>query len=53
MVALPLCAAVQVLCVIDSVLQYQVLLYTAGGAHVQTYRPYENALGVKTLAWHP
>jgi WD40 repeat protein len=32
-----------VLCVIDTVLQYQVLLYTASGEHLQTYRPYENA----------
>jgi WD40 repeat protein len=42
-----------VLCVIDTVLQYQVLLYTASGEHLQTYRPYENALGIKTVAWHP
>ena len=34
-------------------LQFQVLLYTAGGEHLQTFRPYENALGVKTVAWHP
>jgi WD40 repeat protein len=43
----------QVLCVIDTVLQYQVLLYSAAGAHLQTFRPYDNALGVKTLGWHP
>ena len=41
------------LCIIDTVLQYQVLLYTAAGEHLQTFRPYENALGVKTVAWHP
>jgi hypothetical protein len=43
----------QVLCVIDSVLQYQVLVYTAHGEQLQCYRPYENALGVKSVAWHP
>ena len=43
----------EVLCIIDTVLQYQVLLYTATGEHLQTFRPYENALGVKTIAWHP
>ena len=42
-----------VLCIIDTALQYQVLLYTAAGEHLQTFRPYENALGVKTVAWHP
>lgn len=43
----------QVLAVIDTVLQYQVLLYASTGEHLQTYRPYDDALGVKTLAWHP
>uniref|UniRef100_A0A7S3AL99 Anaphase-promoting complex subunit 4 WD40 domain-containing protein n=1 Tax=Haptolina ericina TaxID=156174 RepID=A0A7S3AL99_9EUKA len=42
-----------VLCVVDTILQYQVLLYTAAGVHLQTYRPYEHALGVKTYSWSP
>lgn len=29
------------------------LLYSADGKQLQSYRPYENALGVKTFAWHP
>ena len=31
----------------------QVLIYKPTGEHLQTFRPYENALGVKTFAWHP
>ena len=42
-----------VLCVVDTVLQFQALLYTPAGELLQTYRPYDNALGVKTVAWHP
>jgi len=42
-----------VLAVIDSILQYQVLLYSAAGQLLQSYRPYDHALGVKTFAWHP
>lgn len=42
-----------VIAVIDSVLLYQVLLYSAEGEQLACFRPYENALGVKTVAWHP
>lgn len=42
-----------ILCIIDTVLQYQVLLYNAEGQQLQSYRPYDHALGVKTYAWHP
>ena len=41
------------LCVVDSVLSYGILIYTPDGQHLQTFRPYDNALGVKSLAWHP
>ncbi|KAL1523802.1 hypothetical protein AB1Y20_018725 [Prymnesium parvum] len=43
----------RVLCAVDTALQYQVLIYTAAGEHLQTYRPYEDALGVKSFAWSP
>jgi WD40 repeat protein len=43
----------EVLCIVDTILQYQVLLYSAEGQLLQTYRPYEHALGVKTFEWHP
>jgi WD40 repeat protein len=43
----------KVLCVVDSVLQYQVLIYDQMGTLLQSYRPYDHALGVKALAWHP
>lgn len=33
--------------------QAQVLLYTANGDHLQTYTPYEHALGVQTFSWSP
>ena len=42
-----------VICCVDTVLQYQVLLYSAAGKHLQTYRPYEHALGVKSVSWCP
>lgn len=41
------------LCAIDTVLQYQVLIYTAAGEHLQSYRPYDDALGVKSFGWSP
>lgn len=41
------------LCVIDNVLQYQVLIYTPEGRCLHTYRPYEHALGVKSFGWSP
>ena len=31
----------------------QVLIYSEEGEQLQAYRPYENALGIKTVAWHP
>jgi WD40 repeat protein len=42
-----------VLCVIDTVLQYQVLFYSPDGACLHTYRPYDHALGVKSFCWSP
>ena len=41
------------ICAVDTVLQYQVLVYKPTGELVQTYRPYEDALGVKSLSWSP
>ena len=41
------------LCVIDNVLQYQVLIYTPEGRCLHTYRPYEHTLGVKSFGWSP
>ena len=42
-----------VLCVIDTVLQYQVLFYSPDGVCLHTYRPYDHALGVKSFCWSP
>ena len=41
------------LCLQDSLLYYNVLLYSMDGRCVATYSAYENALGVKSLAWSP
>eukprot|EP00941_MAST-03F_sp_MAST-3F-sp1_P005425 g5425.t1 len=41
------------LLVVDSPLQYLVLVYTPDGTLHREYKAYENALGVKSAAWAP
>ncbi|RDD42428.1 WD repeat-containing protein WRAP73 [Trichoplax sp. H2] len=42
-----------ILCVWDSVLDYKVLLYSLDGRPLMSYSAYDNALGIKSVAWSP
>mmetsp|Transcript_17342 Transcript_17342/g.33382 ORF Transcript_17342/g.33382 Transcript_17342/m.33382 type:complete len:435 (-) Transcript_17342:1765-3069(-) len=41
------------LAVWDTILEYRLLIYTPDGRLVMRYQAYENALGLKNLAWSP
>ncbi|KAK2557757.1 WD repeat-containing protein WRAP73 [Acropora cervicornis] len=43
----------RVLCVWDSVLRYELLLYSLDGRCLSRYSAYEFALGIKSLCWSP
>ncbi|XP_071487099.1 WD repeat-containing protein WRAP73-like [Diadema antillarum] len=43
----------RVLCVWDSLLEYNLLLYSVDGRCMATFRAYEYALGIKSVCWSP
>ncbi|XP_072043725.1 WD repeat-containing protein WRAP73-like [Amphiura filiformis] len=43
----------RVLCVWDSILEYNLLLYSVDGRCLATFKAYDYALGIKSLAWSP
>ncbi|XP_022100629.1 WD repeat-containing protein WRAP73-like isoform X1 [Acanthaster planci] len=43
----------RVLCVWDSLLEYKVLLYSVDGRCLATFKAYDYALGIKSIAWSP
>lgn len=43
----------QVLCIWDSPLEYNILIYSMDGQCLSTYSAYSNALGIKRVSWSP
>lgn len=43
----------RVLCVWDSLLEYNLLLYSVDGRCMATFKAYEYALGIKSVCWSP
>ena len=41
------------ICVIDSSLEYRMLMYTLDGRCLKTFQAYQDALGIKSFSWSP